>query len=107
MQESLPNDIMNVTGELQREYEDTTYSSKWIVNTKGKLEFEYQSAGFVTGTTRYKNLITLYEVVFGSARAPAESGGVLVERIPFKAHIDASGNFFSVTKINGIGSAVT
>jgi len=107
MQEPLPQDVMSLTGELTREYEDTTYSSKWIANTKGQLDFDYQSGAYITGTTRYKYAITLFEVVFGSARAPVESGGVLVEKIPFKAHINSAGQFFQVAKINAIGTAVT
>ena len=108
MQEPLPNDICRIKGELSREFEDTTFSTKWIANTVGALVFEYKSSTIISGTARYNHKITLSEVTFGSARAPIENGGVMVEKIPFEASVKVSdASYIYLTEINSITTAVT
>ena len=106
MKETVPTDIMAVSGSLTREFEDQVFADYFRLRTHRELKFTYQSEAFITGAVPYIFELKLFEVLLGSARGAVDGGGVMVETIPFVAMVSGS-DFFSIFAQNGIGAAVT
>jgi hypothetical protein len=108
MKETVPTDIMAVSGSLTREFEDQVFADYFRLRTHRELNFNYQSEQVIVGatTSQYELKFKLFEVLFGSARGAVDGGGVMTETIPFVAMVSGS-DFYSITAVNGIVGAVT
>ena len=106
MQETVPTDIMTVTGSITREFEDDTFADLFRLRTAKQLSMKYQSTSFITGTTPYDLELLLYNITFQSGRPDIPGGGVLPESIPFTASVTGA-NFFAWTIHNSIVGAIS
>lgn len=106
MQETVPTDIMAVTGSISREFEDDTFADLFRLRTAKELHLKYQSTSMITGATPYDLELKLYSIILQGGRPTIEGGGVLPESIPFTAFVTGA-NFFDWTIHNSLVGAIT
>jgi len=106
MKESVPTDIMAVTGQITREFEDDTFADLFRLRTAKQLSLKYQSTQMITGATPYDLELKLYAIIFQGGRPDIEGGGVLPESIPFTAYVEGA-NWFDWTLHNSLVGAIT